>query len=141
VKICKTMAIILAAFGLAQFRAPAQAHPSTRDGVYTDAQAARGQAMYKKACASCHRETLEGNGTAPPLAGDDFTMDWVGQNLSDLFDRIQTSMPGDNPGSLAPTENADLIAYILKVNKLPAGKNELPTDAPALKQIRFEAAQ
>src|ERR1700735_3935575 len=104
---------------MAQFRAPAQAHSSTRDGVYTDAQATRGQAMYKKVCASCHRETLEGSGAAPPLAGEDFAMDWAGQNLSDLFDRIQTTMPGDNPGSLAATENADLIAYILKVNKLP----------------------
>jgi hypothetical protein len=29
----------------------------------------------------------------------------------------------------------------LKVNGFPAGKNELPSDAEALKQIQFEAAR
>jgi mono/diheme cytochrome c family protein len=118
------------------------AFSSTRDGVYSDSQAARGEASYKKACASCHRETLAGSGAVnPPLAGSDFTGHWNGQTLDDLFERIQTTMPGDRPGTLSRDDTAAILAYILKVNKLPAGKNDLPTDAGALKQIQFEAAK
>ena len=104
-----------------QFRAPAQPPVSTRDAVYSDGQATRGEAMYKKACASCHREMLEGNGSAPPLTGDDFATDWKGQTLAQLFNKIRDTMPADSPGSLSSEEDADLIAYILKFNKLPAG--------------------
>jgi S-disulfanyl-L-cysteine oxidoreductase SoxD len=131
VKLTATIAALFWALAVAQ---------STRDGVYTDEQAARGQARYKKACASCHAETLEGSGAAtPPLAGPDFTMNWTGQTLDDLFERIQTSMPADHPGTLSRAENAAILAYILKVNKLPSGKTELTSDADALNKIQFEA--
>jgi mono/diheme cytochrome c family protein len=132
----------LLALTVATFFVRAQGPASTRDGVYTVAQAARGQASYKTACASCHGETLEGSGAqTPPLAGQDFTMNWNGQPLGELFERIQTSMPADHPGTLSRAVNADIVAYILKANKLPAGKKELPVDADALKQIQFEAAK
>ncbi|HUO31052.1 MAG TPA: c-type cytochrome [Bryobacteraceae bacterium] len=131
--------ILAAVFVTAQF---AQERRSTRDGVYTEAQASRGQGAYKKSCGTCHGETLMGSGAAiPPLAGSDFTDQWAGQTADDLFERMQTTMPGDHPGTLARATNADILAYILQVNKLPAGKHELPTDADALKQIQFEAAQ
>ena len=124
----------------AHFRAGAQAQASTRDGVYTEDQARRGQASYKKSCGSCHGAELAGSGAAtPPLAGPDFTANWAGQTVDDLFERIQTSMPADRPGKLERAENADILAYILQFNKLPAGKSDLPGDADALKQIRFEA--
>jgi S-disulfanyl-L-cysteine oxidoreductase SoxD len=119
----------------------AQGKVSTRDGVYTDAQAARGEASYKKGCASCHGDKMEGSGQMPALAGDEFDMAWVGQTIDDLFERIQNSMPGDKPGTLSRTENADTVAYILKFNKLPAGKNELPSDADSLKKIQIDAVQ
>jgi mono/diheme cytochrome c family protein len=120
----------------------AQEQTSTRDGVYTEAQASRGEASYKAACASCHGAALAGSGAAtPPLAGPDFTMHWAGQTMDDLFEKVQESMPADRPGQLSRAENAGIIAYILKVNKLPAGKTELPSDAAALKQIRFDAAR
>ena len=66
---------------------------------------------------------------------------WAGQTLDDLFEKIQTSMPADHPGALSRGTNAGIVAYILKVNKLPAGKDELPSGAEALKQIQFEAAK
>jgi len=120
----------------------AQSASSTRDGVYTDAQAERGEASYKKACASCHGKTLQGSGAAtPPLSGDDFTSMWTDQTMDDLFERVQTSMPADHPGALSRADNADILAYILKVNKLPAGKSDLSSEADALKQIKFEAAK
>jgi cytochrome c len=127
---------------MAQFRVLAQNQSSTRDGVYTDVQAERGRESYEKACASCHAETLEGSGAAtPPLRGEEFTMNWAGQTVDDLFERIQTSMPADRPGKLSRGENADILAYILKINKLPPGGNDLPTDAESLKEIEFEAAK
>lgn len=93
-------ASLVAALGLAQWLVRAQEHASTRGGVYTESQASRGQASYKTACASCHGETLKGSGAAtPPLAGPDFTMNWTGQTLDDLFERIQTTMPGIIPGN------------------------------------------
>jgi S-disulfanyl-L-cysteine oxidoreductase SoxD len=132
VKIGAALLALLAVLGMAQ---------STRDGVYTTAQAGRGETSYKKACASCHGERLDGSGQIPGLSGDEFEMMWAGQNLDDIFERIQGSMPGDNPGKLARTENADILAYVLKFNKLPAGNSELPSDAEALKKIRIDAAK
>ncbi len=113
---------------------------STRDGIYSERQATRGQAAYKSTCASCHGAELAGSGPAtPPLAGPDFISNWTGQTVDDLFERIQGTMPGDHPGTLSREQTADIVAYILKVNKLPAGKNDLPTAAEALKQIQFDA--
>jgi S-disulfanyl-L-cysteine oxidoreductase SoxD len=132
VKIGAALLALLAVFGMAQ---------STRDGVYTDAQAGRGLASYKKSCASCHGEKLDGSGQIPGLSGDEFETMWAGQSLDDIFERIQGSMPGDNPGKLARNENADILAYVLKFNKLPAGNSELPTDAEALKKIQIDAAK
>jgi mono/diheme cytochrome c family protein len=133
-------AILTVAAGICVLRA--QGHSSTRDGVYTGTQAARGQAAYKASCASCHGETLEGSGAqSPALVGQDFTANWAGETADDLFEKIQTSMPADHPGTLSRATNADILAYLLQANKLPAGKSELPSDAAALKQIQFEAAK
>ena len=60
---------------------------TTRDGVYTEAQAKRGADVYEKACASCHAPNLSGSGQAPPLADADFAKEWDAQPLSDLFER------------------------------------------------------
>ena len=110
---------------------------TTADGVYSDAQAARGEAVYGKACASCHQADLSGDGQTPALTGKDFNADWTDQSLGDLFDRTRISMPADKPGSLQPAEVADVIAFLLKKTKFPAGQTELPTDLAALKAIRF----
>jgi mono/diheme cytochrome c family protein len=132
----------LATLGLASFLLHAQSPTSTRDGVYTEAQATRGAAAYKTSCASCHRENLGGSGAqTPALVGTAFLANWTGQSLDELFERIQSSMPADHPGSLARAVNADILAYILQANKLPVGKTELPTDAGALKQIQFEESK
>ena len=37
------------------------------DGVFTEAQASRGEAAYGRSCAVCHKEDLLGGGTAPAL--------------------------------------------------------------------------
>jgi S-disulfanyl-L-cysteine oxidoreductase SoxD len=113
----------------------AQAGKTTKDGVYTEAQADRGKKAYLAACASCHQEGLQGADLAPPLKGDDFLLPWSSQTVNDLFERIATTMPADSPGSLPRDVDADILAYMLQVNRFPAGTEELKPDAAAMKSI------
>jgi mono/diheme cytochrome c family protein len=112
---------------------------TTQDGVYTDAQAKRGEELYAKACASCHAPDLSGSGQAPALGDADFNKEWDGQPLSDLFDRIHATMPADAPGTMKPTEVADVMAFIFAKTHLPSGTTDLPGEAAALKSITFAA--
>ena len=50
-------------------------------------------------------------------------------------------MPQDKPGRLSRQYKADILAYVLKVNKFPAGKTELEHQTEFLREIRFEAAK
>lgn len=126
--------IALAAIGVTH----AQTARSARDGVYTDAQAGRGQAVYDKQCASCHGQGLKGL-AAPPLAGDAFAGNWQGQPLAELASKIQKTMPADGPGALSATDTADLVALILKGNSFPASRTELGSTEAALKAVAWPA--
>jgi mono/diheme cytochrome c family protein len=108
-------------------------------GVYTEAQAKRGEAIYADRCASCHAPDLSGIDQAPALTGGDFTAECNDQSVHDLFERVRISMPADKPGSLDGQQVAAVLAFILQKNDLPAGQTELPTTAEALKEIRFLA--
>src|ERR1041384_3382551 len=114
----------------------AQAKKSVKEGVYTDAQAKRGEALYKDQCAACHGDDLAGSGPMPPLAGSDFVKDF--KNLGDLFDKIHMSMPASPPGSLTEAQTADIIGYILSVGKSPGGATELEPKMEPLMQITME---
>jgi mono/diheme cytochrome c family protein len=108
------------------------------DGVYTEAQAVRGQAAYKQACGYCHRDNLTGGGSeagAPALVGPIFTVRWRDQPLADMFVTIGTTMPKNRPDSMQPKDVADIVSFILKANDFPAGKQELPSSLDQLKQI------
>lgn len=117
----------------------AQAAKSVNEGVYSEAQAKRGQAIYLEQCAACHGDNLEGTGPMPPLAGKDFLSNWQGKPVSDVFEKTQTSMPATAPGSLSPEQTADVVAYMLSVGKYPAGAAELAPKVDALKQIAIDA--
>jgi S-disulfanyl-L-cysteine oxidoreductase SoxD len=114
---------------------------SVWDGVYTAEQTRRGEAAYLSACASCHGTALEGGDMTPPLLGGVFTSNWNDLTVGDLFERIRTTMPLDNPGRLSRQQNADAIAFILKANGWPAGAAELSPDQAVLKQIRITAVR
>jgi mono/diheme cytochrome c family protein len=117
----------------------AQAARSVNEGVYSAAQAKRGDAIYKEQCAACHGDNLEGTGPMPPLAGKDFLANWQGKAVADVFEKTQTSMPATAPGSLSPVQVADVIAYLLSVGKYPAGSADLADKVDALKQITLDA--
>ncbi len=114
---------------------------TTADGVYSAAQAKRGEIVYTKACAGCHQPDLSGDGQTPALAGKDFNMDFNDGSVGDLFERTRISMPADKPGSLPPADVADVIAFILSKGHFPAGQSELPADLAALKAIMFVSAK
>jgi len=70
-----------------------------------------------------------------------FISNWSGQSLGDLFTRIHTTMPQNDPGSLNNAEVAQVLAYILSYNQIPAGATPLPTDDAALGQIGITATK
>jgi hypothetical protein len=98
-----------------------------RDGVYTEAQAARGQKTFDTLCILCHETKL----------WRDY---WVSESVGDVFERIRLNMPEDSPGILTRDQVRDVMAYILKGNGYPAGAGDLPESLDALRQIRFESA-
>ena len=103
---------------------------SVKAGVYTAAQADRGQSVFRSRCASCH---------APNRFTDEFFYtSFAGKPLWEMFDVISDSMPEDNPGGLKKEEYADVIAYLLKLNNFPTGESELPIDKDALSAILME---
>lgn len=128
---------IFATFFLLLTNLPAHAASSgasTTDGVYTASQAAQGKAVYGKQCSECHGADLKAE-AYPPLAGPVFMNQWEGMTLSDLYQMIHDTMPATAPGTLTADQTVQLIAYILKVNKMPAGKSSLPTDQKLLSKI------
>jgi mono/diheme cytochrome c family protein len=116
----------------------AQAARTVRDGVFTDAQAARGQATYQKQCASCHGDKLQGS-QGPPLVADAFLSHWHTQPLSDLASKIRNTMPADASGTLTPQQSVDLVAFLLKSGGFPAGKTDLSVDEGVLSKISWPA--
>ena len=121
-------------------QAPAASTASTTSGIYTAAQAKRGEAVYNDSCAKCHLDDLSGGASSPPLKGDEFLKGWVGKSLGALFDETKMTMPFDSPGSLTSAQYADVLAYMLSASKFPAGEKELDKEAAALQAIKVEAA-
>jgi mono/diheme cytochrome c family protein len=115
----------------------AQSSRTVWNGVYSKEQAKRGQRLYAQECATCHGPAMEGIGEAPPLAGEAFAANWNGRSLGELFERMRTSMPGDDPGKLDAQQNADLLACMLATGKFPAGRLDLPRDVEELNDIIF----
>jgi len=115
-----------------------QGRISVWDGVYTDAQAERGRALYTQNCASCHGADLAGTFEIPPLTGR-FMPYWSGTTLDVVFNYISTAMPQHNPGALDAATNTDIVAFILKSNDIPSGAREL--SAGGMKAINFDPAR
>ena len=137
------LAIPLAvALGLDAVTAAPQASPQTIwSGVYSAAQAKRGEAISDKRCATCHNGDLAGGQDGPALVGADVLRAWSGRTAGDLFERIKTTMPADAPQSLSPQETADIVSFIFSQDKCPAGDKELPAEMDALTQIHITPEQ
>ena len=102
------------------------------DGVYTEAQAARGQMAFGQSCAGCHALAAQGKA---PLVGDPFWKSFAQKSVGDLLEFVSTYMPNGNPGSLTEPTYRDIVALMLKSNGFPAGTTELGPDTIAGVQI------
>ncbi len=99
-------ASMLGAAGVVGVWAGAIAQTKTAPGPFTDAQAQAGQALYNSRCASCH----DAGGETIRLVGASFTDTWKTRTTDDLYTRIKTTMPFNDPGSLSDAAAAPLAA-------------------------------
>ena len=110
-------------------------------GVYTEAQAFRGEKVADTTCIGCHGPGLDGGDSGPKLVGEMFLANWSTQPVSQLFDWIRQAMPPEAAGSLSKEDTAAVVAYIFKQNKMPAGKQALPSDSEELRGIQITAGK
>jgi S-disulfanyl-L-cysteine oxidoreductase SoxD len=113
--------------------ASAPASRSTRDGVYSSAQAERGEKTYQVKCGTCHMPDQ--------YKGYVFMQSWTGQTIFALYTNLRRTMPKDNPGSLKPQDYADIIAFLLKINDLPSGDDDLKGAKPAMEDVVIEGPE
>ena len=122
---------------LAQFSV---AQTNTRDGVYTEAQAVAGGALYLRSCVECHGITLAGGEAGPALVGGAFWEQWQDQSLAAFYQITASTMPVNNPNGFSPKQYTDLLAFMLQQNGLPAGENPLSDSVGDLVAITMQAS-
>jgi S-disulfanyl-L-cysteine oxidoreductase SoxD len=106
---------------------------TTMDGVYTLAQATKGSDVFAQFCKSCHTPTVH---SGPP-----FRAKWFGRSLSDLYGYLRREMPKNEPGSMSDVDYARALAYLLRINGMPAGSVPLAADSAALHRIRLDSVR
>ena len=127
-----TILFIASALRLGAQEAEPTERSSTRDGVYTEAQAEQGRAVVHSICTECHMDA-EFVGT--------FIKSWAGASVGDLFEQVATTMPENRPGGLRPEQYAQVLAYIFQLNGLPPGDSELKPDIEDLREIIIEGSE
>ena len=132
-------ALLIAALAVATGAVAAGQGRTVWDGVYTAEQARRGAEAYERACAECHGADLGGGDMAPGLAGVEFVYNWHGFSARDLFERLRVSMPPDQPNRVSRQDKANILAFMLEANGMPAGDAELASRAGPLGAIQFLA--
>lgn len=110
--------------------AVATASATIWDGVFTAAQADRGEALSRTNCFTCHGQREWANPSLFQL--------WGGQPIAGMYENIRATMPYDSPGRLSRQEYADIVSYILELNGVPAGPRELPSSEEGLAAIRVQ---
>ncbi len=123
-------AIIILFITLSVRTGSAQESDSTIVAIYTDDQAERGALVYEKSCGLCHQPEQ--------FKGAVFMDAWGGQPVDALYTLIRTTMPYDNPSRLSRRQYAEILAYIFKLNGMPAGETKLPSNIRKLKKITIE---
>jgi len=108
--------------------------PSLWSGVFTAAQAKRGNEAYQASCAGCHGSELRAtDAEAVDLAGPALRNAWSGKTLQDRFEKIRDTMPLGNANTLGDKTYMDILAFILQFNDVPPGNQELvPETAKAI---------
>lgn len=104
--------------------APGPRASSTGKGLYTPAQAARGEQVFNQSCLGCHKLADQ--------SGAAFKAKWANGGLGDLFRLISSKMPENAAGSLPKADYAAIVAFMLRESGYPSGSSELPPDPDVL---------
>ena len=124
-----TLAVLGAAgLGLAAMLSAQTGERTLRDGVFSAAQAERGDRVFASICTDCHE-------LAEFTAAGAYLEEVEGESLWETFDFVSTKMPDDDPGSLRLDEYAAVLAYIFRAYGLPAGDAELSVEQETLEAI------
>jgi cytochrome c len=106
------------------------------DGIYTEAQAQRGEKVLLAQCSMCHGESMHGGGGVPSATGPEFLFNWLGKPVGELFAYLKRLMPPTAPGSLSNQQYVDAMAALFKRDGFPAGSStEIPENAEALSDV------
>ena len=131
------------------------------EAYYSEPQAERGKAYFYGACATCH--TADPNGPSGPMdvsthlgwrtgnpknsyglfSGDKWLESDSGipgrpqrwDTVADLYNKIRTTQPAYSVAGLSRNEYVDIVAYLLKQNGFPAGKEELRGDVSQMRNM------
>jgi mono/diheme cytochrome c family protein len=95
--------------------------------VFSTTQAARGEQVFARACASCH--------TVAEQTGPSFASRWGSGTLADVYTLIATTMPQGQPGSLSRDDYAAVVAFMLQRSGFTAGVADLPADTAELAKV------
>ena len=108
--------------------------PSIWSGVFTTAQAKRGDDAYQASCSGCHGSDLHAtDAEAVDLTGPAFRAKWNGRTLEERFETIRDTMPLGSGNTLGDKTYMDILAFILQFNDFPPGNQELvPETAKAI---------
>jgi len=97
--------------------------------TYSEVQAAHGEAVFNRTCASCHAPTR--------FVGQQFVESWNDRRLFDFYNLVRSTMPVNNPGTLKDDEYLGVLAYLLKANHAAAGPDSLRPDTLALRSQKI----
>lgn len=125
-----SITVLLALAGLALLRQqgdPSTGMKSVQDRVYTVEQAQRGERVFGEKCLECH---------APEEFVGGYMDGWRGRTAHDLVEAIWETMPETNPGGLKRQDYIDIVAYLFKLNGVPAGETKM--DAKTVNGIRID---
>src|SRR5438132_573033 len=125
---CLLVFMLCTAMAHAQSPAPAR---TVLDGVFSEAQAKRGQAAYAAHCSVCHGDALDGV-SAPELTGNRFLERWREDTLDTIYNYIKDNMPlnrAPDAPRIPESDYLDILTHILNVNGYRSGAAEL---TPAL---------
>ena len=117
------------------------AQTASADGTafFSSAQVSQGRWEYSQKCAVCHGAQLQGGG-APALKGKEFIAQWNGKLLKNFYNYVHTNMPLGQGGELNSQEYADIVAYVLAQNGLPAGNEKLTPKSAMDRALDLSAA-
>ncbi|HUK32342.1 MAG TPA: cytochrome c [Vicinamibacterales bacterium] len=112
-----------------------QPFPTIWGGVYTAAQADRGQPTAARLCGRCHGPELRGTDKAPRLTGSRFFERWDNLRLLDIVAYIQGAMPREHEFFVSGDDARDITGFMLRESGVPAGTEPVSKDVNVLSQI------